>query len=189
MTIGGLILAGGLSSRMGGVSKAGLMLDGETYLVRIAAAFGGFDEKLLSVAAGSDLSLEGFRRVEDIYPQMGPMGGLCSALKAAESDALAVSPCDTPFMSRELTEYLTDEFRADDDILVIEDGGRLHPLVGVYSRRCIPVMERCIAAGRLRMMGLADELRFRSVPLPQGMDRRALLNINSAEDVIKLMEK
>ncbi|MGM9521087.1 MAG: molybdenum cofactor guanylyltransferase [Oscillospiraceae bacterium] len=186
MTLGGLILAGGKSSRMGGRNKALLKLDGLTYIERIAASMSGLDECLLSVAPGSSLHLEGFTNVEDVYPEMGPMGGLYSSLATAKSSALLVAPCDTPLFSKQLAQYIIGEVKQEDDILLVEDEGRVQPLIGIYSRRCIPVMERQILAGDLRMRSLAENLRLRTIPLPPYISSRTLLNINSENDVASI---
>lgn len=186
MTLGGLILAGGKSSRMGGKNKALLKLDGLTYIERIASAMRGLDEYFLSVAPGSSLYLEGFTNVEDVYPEMGPMGGLYSALVTAKSDALLVAPCDTPLFSKQLAQYIAGEVSYDDDILLVENEGHIQPLIGIYSRRCISVMERHISAGDLRMRSLANELRLRTVSLPDQISNRTLLNINSEDDIASI---
>ena len=87
MTLGFLLMSGGHSSRMG-TPKALLDIGGETLLSRIARAGAAFPERILSVNDPSIPTPEGFARVEDVYTDCGPMGGLHAALKAASCDAL-----------------------------------------------------------------------------------------------------
>ena len=75
MTLGFLLMSGGHSSRMG-TPKALLDIGGETLLSRIARAGAAFPERILSVNDPSIPTPEGFARVEDVYTDCGPMGGL-----------------------------------------------------------------------------------------------------------------
>lgn len=183
MVIGGLILAGGRSSRMEGGNKALLTLEGKRYIDRVAEAQTDFAERLLSVAPGSALTLEGYRAVEDIYPGTGPLGGLYSALTAAKSDALFVLPCDVPLIGRDMAAILMKAFSGAEDGAVISHGGRIEPLVGIYSKSCLPVIEEHIKAGNYRMMALIRALKIRLVELPEGYDEEKLRNVNTRADM------
>ena len=184
MIIGGLILAGGRSTRMGGVNKALLQLDGKTYIERVAEAQNGLTEHLLSVAPNSEMSLDGYRTVRDRYPDMGPIGGLYSALCETNADALLVMPCDVPYIKRDIADMLVDAFHEDDDILIIDNHGKLEPLIGIYSVRCIATMKRHIETGRLSMRSLGDDLRVRLLPLNNTFNVSELKNINQKEDIL-----
>ncbi len=59
---------------MGFVPKGELILNGRTFVQRIAAALGDFPEKLVSVASCLDAVPDGFQRVPDLVPQIGPIG-------------------------------------------------------------------------------------------------------------------
>src|SRR5688500_12273956 len=93
----GFILAGGNSSRMG-ADKSQLLLDGKTFIERIA-------EELLSVVAsvkiigkrsGQDNNLAS---APDIFPRWGALGGVHAALAACNSPWAAIVACDLPFIS------------------------------------------------------------------------------------------
>jgi len=85
----GLILAGGLSSRMG-EDKALMMIDGVTLLDRTARA-------LRSMGAGL-VAVSGSRAggILDRWPEAGPVGGMASAAEVLPDAELLVVPVDMP---------------------------------------------------------------------------------------------
>lgn len=87
----GLILAGGLSSRMG-EDKAMLRIDGETLLDRTARA--------LRVAGVDLVALSGKRSggIPDQWPAAGPIGGMASATLFLPDADLLVVPVDMPHL-------------------------------------------------------------------------------------------
>ena len=68
MTLGAVLLAGGAGSRLGGVDKAALRLDGTTLLDRALAALTGLDV----VVVGPPRPLPGLRVVREDPPRSGP---------------------------------------------------------------------------------------------------------------------
>jgi molybdopterin-guanine dinucleotide biosynthesis protein A len=94
--VGGYVLAGGKSSRMGS-DKALLELAGKP-LVRHAST------KLRRLCAevsilGNDSALERFAPlVRDLHPECGPLGGIEAALRSSKYDWNLVLPVDVPFL-------------------------------------------------------------------------------------------
>jgi molybdopterin-guanine dinucleotide biosynthesis protein A len=85
----GLILAGGLSSRMG-EDKALLSIDGETLLERTA--------RVLRKAGAASIAISGSRPggVPDRWPLAGPVGGIASAVATLPDAELLIVPVDMP---------------------------------------------------------------------------------------------
>ena len=86
--LGALVLAGGAARRMQGQNKALLRLEGRTFLERLAEAFDGFDERLISTNDASFAAGSPFVPVADRTPGRGPLEGLASALTVCKSDGL-----------------------------------------------------------------------------------------------------
>lgn len=100
----GLVLAGGLSSRMGR-DKATLQRDEQTMLE--------FSQSLLA-SMGMEVFISGGEQgLPDLVPQSGPLGGIYTAINHGQSvntaiGALLVVPVDMPLLSAPLLQKLVD---------------------------------------------------------------------------------
>ncbi|MCY4079867.1 MAG: molybdenum cofactor guanylyltransferase [Caldilineaceae bacterium] len=102
----------------------------------------------------------------DDVPGDGPLGGLATGLREAGEWALTVAG-DMPFVSAACCRYLLESSDADCDAVVPVLDGQAQPLHAVYSRRCLPSVERALAAGRRRMDSFWEEARVRKVEAEQ----------------------
>lgn len=200
MKIGCAILAGGKSSRMG-TDKALLEFEGKQFITQIAEELSWFDERI--IARGGNSRLEGelereWTVIPDFYPDHGPIGGLHAALSACESDALFVVTCDMPLIEswlvRELcarmqeTDFDGERVDAYDAVISVGEGGKIHPLCGVYRKSVIPVLEEQILSGRNRVMEALKRLRVNYVTVDSPAGARQLANINTSQDYENLMK-
>lgn len=127
------------------------------------------------------------RPVPDVFPDGGPLGGLCAGLAAAEHDyALAVAT-DMPFLSLPLVEWLLAQPRDYDVLAPVYS--LVQTLHAFYSKRCVEVMRRRIEQGRRSLIGLyeAPELRVRYVE-QSAVERldpggRSFVNVNTPEEL------
>ena len=107
MKIAGIVLAGGLSSRMG-QDKSQLVLAEQTLLTRTV--------DLLSTLGLTDVFVsgeyDGFKCIADINQTLGPIGGLhaCVEYLYSDYDALFVLPIDMPLLGYEECSHLLKQF-------------------------------------------------------------------------------
>jgi len=108
LKIAGIVLAGGLSSRMG-QDKAKLQLAQQTLLTRAVDLLERLDIDKVFVSG----DYPGFDFITDIYQQLGPIGGLHACVEALydDYDALFVLPVDMPLMGEPQCAYLLSEFK------------------------------------------------------------------------------
>src|ERR1700754_289360 len=85
----GLILAGGLSSRMG-EDKALMEIDGLSMLDRTARVLRRMDAELVVVSGSRPGG------IPDRWPEAGPVGGMASAAEVLPDADLLVVPVDMP---------------------------------------------------------------------------------------------
>ena len=164
--ISAVILCGGKSRRMG-TDKAMLTAEGTPNAVRLLRALSGEDSPCtdvwLSIGTGESYPAIHAQKVSDRFPGCGPMGGLEAALTVCREEYLFVTPVDTPFadaqMARELMNYMEDASRQRDAVLVIDGGGRLQTLLGIYHKRVLPVLTQRLADGRKEKLRIRDFLR------------------------------
>ena len=80
--------------------------------------------------------------VQDELPNLGPLIGIYSALKQSSKEYLAVIPCDMPNLNSQIYEKLAEHLPAK--IVTAQSNNGLEPLVSIWHRSNIPLIERAI---------------------------------------------
>lgn len=175
------VLAGGQSRRMGR-DKALLEYEQQSFLQRALDRFDGFGELLISAASPEKYASFG-QVVPDRHPQIGPLGGIYSTLKACRYPWLFICAADMPLVPRGLLDFMKTYLATDFDAVVIRDEGRVHPLLGIYNKSCLPLMETMIQEGNYRMMALLAGLRVKYLTLEHTRyPSNCLKNVNTLKD-------
>lgn len=177
--IAGLILTGGKNSRMDGSIKLFLTYHGKPFYEYLREALCDLPEVWLSVDSKEKFAAVGLPMVEDELPGIGPMGGLRSAMRRIDAEALFVCASDMPFLSRNTVRQLLHAWEQCGILTVARTGDRIHPLLGIYPRELLPLIEGQTASGRYRMMALIEqaECRFVDLDLPD-----SVRNINTVAE-------
>ena len=191
MNAGGIILAGGKSTRMGS-PKALLPFGPETMLQRVVRLLGTVVSPIVVVSALQQSLPELPADVivtRDEQEGRGPLEGLRAGLKAlpATSEVAYVTSCDVPLLVpgfvRHMIALLTDH-----DIAVMEIDGFPHPLSAVYRRDTLPHVEALLAEDRLRPVFLFETVRTRRVQpaemIAADPELLTLRNLNTREDYL-----
>ena len=175
---------------MGGANKALLQLQQQTFLSRLENALSDFDEKLISIQDASWLGDSPFLPVLDQVTDRGPMEGLRCSLSLCRSDALLVVACDMPLFSGELAKAMIQAGEGFDAVICRDSMGKLHPLCGIYSKQCLPVMDSLIAQGNYRIMEITKLVPTRIFPLNDFAFSDTLLsNINTPDALASLHQE
>ena len=186
--IGGIVLCGGKSSRMG-TSKALLPFGAETMLQRVVRILGDVVAPIVVVAA-ADQELPQLPPnvivTRDEHQGRGPLEGLRAGLKALPSsiDAAYVTSCDVPLLETGFVLQMIDLSNGY-DIAVMEIDGFTHPLSAIYRRATLPSVEDLLANERLRPVFLFEAMNTRRVKpaeMTSDPDLRTLRNLNTRED-------
>ncbi|PRH88237.1 molybdenum cofactor guanylyltransferase MobA [Labrys okinawensis] len=133
----GVILAGGLSRRMGGGDKGLSFLDGRTILERIAARLRPQVAALFLNANGDARRFKalGLSILPDGVPDFpGPLAGVLAGLDHAAQagfDEVAVVPCDAPFLPADLVTRLRAGTQAGRGAVAVS-AGRRHPTAALW---------------------------------------------------------
>lgn len=189
-TYGALILAGGKGRRMGGQNKALLQLEQQTFLSRLEKALSDFPEKLISLQDASWLGASPFTPILDEVTDRGPLEGIRCALASCKSDALLVVACDMPLFSEEIAKGLIQAGEEADAVICRDSTGKLHPLCGVYSKQCLPVIDSIIAQENYRVLRIMELVPSNVFSLEASHFSDALLsNINTPEALAALQQK
>jgi len=187
----GVLVAGGRAARLGGIPKGLLRLEGETIAARALRLFGSLFPAALVVANDpAPYRQLGVAVVADRIAGKGAPGGVHAAMHAAATEWIFAAACDMPFLEAGPIRLLAAHRRPGVAAVLVRFGGVLQPLHALWSRECLPVLERMLAAGDPSLMELAravsahvvEEREWRTVD-PAG---RALENANTPEDAARL---
>jgi molybdenum cofactor cytidylyltransferase len=145
--VAGVVLAAGVSRRMGGPNKLLLRLEGETVLRRTArrAVAAGLDPVLVVLGddaeqARAELEALRCRAVRNPEPARGMNASIRCGIAALPPEAIAavVLLADMPLVSAEMVAQLVERYRAGQAPLVVSDyAGVLAPPM-LYGRGLFP---------------------------------------------------
>jgi molybdopterin-guanine dinucleotide biosynthesis protein A len=189
MRVGGIVLCGGRSSRMGR-PKAWLPFGAEVMLQRVVRVLHGVVDPVVVVAApGQDVPQlpQGIEIVRDEVEGKGPLAGLAAGLASLEGrvDAAYLSSCDVPFLKPEFVRGVI-ALLGDAAISVPHVEGYHHTLAAVYRLGVLPHVRELLAANRLRPVFLFDTVPTRVIEpaeLPNiDPEFASLRNLNTPEE-------
>ena len=127
MDIGALILMGGKNSRMNGNVKGLLKIKNSTFLEKIQETLNDFSSIYLSIndkfskEQKQNFENMGFKIIEDIYKEIGPLGGIYSSLLNCKEEYLFITACDMPFITKNSIEVLCNKVDKNTDGVVFYD--------------------------------------------------------------------
>jgi len=165
-TAGGIVLCGGLSTRMGS-PKATLPFGPETMLQRVVRLLSGVVSPIAVAAAGGqdlpDLPPD-IIVTRDALPQRGPLEGLCAGFRALPPNTAVAyaTGCDVPLLVPAFVTRMIDLLDGY-DVAVVDVEGFPHPLAGVYRRAVLPNIDSLLSRNQLRATLLLDLVRTRRV--------------------------
>jgi molybdopterin-guanine dinucleotide biosynthesis protein A len=162
--VAGVILAGGRNSRMGGIDKAFLRVNGETIFARTLNVLRRCFAEVVVISnapekyAGYDVAV-----TPDELVGLGPLGGLHAALGSVSTDYAFVTACDMPYLREEPIRYLVSRLREQDAIVPHWDGD-IEPLHALYASRLRPRIAAATAQGARALRDFLPTLDVEYVP-------------------------
>ena len=184
----GIILAGGLNSRMAGRNKARLPIEGQTILDRLVALFRVFFDPIIIVTnQPRDYLDEAVILVTDLVDIRSSLTGIYSGLFYSPRPHAFITGCDMPFLKPELLELILKNLEDRWDVVVPVTKEGYQPLSAIYSRRCLEPMANQLAEGKLKVSHFFSKVRIKKVPetsLRQvDPELKSFFNINTPEDL------
>ena len=202
LNLGVIILAGGLSSRMGYPKALLPWVNGESLISHALRNALDHDAKDVLISIGDDetlgqaiqaniidtLSNEEKNKVSivrDSVERCGPLGGLYSTLSVGKSHAYAVLAVDMPFMDFNL--YYDWLYRVEGDgwsvIVPVGESGRYEPMAGIYKPSIAPLLQTALAGEDISLHHALDIIGT-VVTIEASDSCRHLRNVNHIEDYL-----
>lgn len=191
--IAGVILAGGLSRRMGGGDKPLVEVLGKTLLERTIERLAPQVGPLLLNANGEPSRFARFGlpvRADVLDGYGGPLVGILTALEwAAEQGAhwLLTAAADTPLFPADLAERLRAAIAAEGAVLgMAASGSHTHPVFGLWPVWLAAELRRAVTEHDVRKVeAFTDHFKVARVEWPL-LPHDPFFNVNAPEDVVRL---
>lgn len=188
-----------------GADKASMAFGEETMLGRSVRILSEVLSPIIVVAAADQELPELPADVivtRDRYPDRGPMEGLAVGLSKlskrqdadqAKCQSAFVTTCDAPLIQVAFVLRLM-EFAAleSHDAVVPIDSERRYPLTSIYRLTALPIIEKCVSDGHLKVIAMLDQLTTQFVDAEEfravDPDLLSLRNVNSVEEYKAALE-
>jgi molybdopterin-guanine dinucleotide biosynthesis protein A len=196
--IGGVILCGGKSSRMGH-AKAMLPFGDKLMLQHVVNILEPVVAPIVvAAAAGQQLPdlPASVRVVIDEQPDLGPLQGIYTGLRALadECQAVYVTSCDVPLLKRKVIEAVIASLQQDPlaQIAVVQESGFFHPLAGVYGTALIEQIRALLDADQRRPLFLFEKCKTIAVQAEMlrqyDPELHSLMNLNQPQDYLDALQ-
>jgi len=186
--ITGILLAGGMSHRMG--REKGQLSIGNAllyqYPLRILEQL--CDEVLISTCK-SELFPVKHQSICDEVKGIGPLGGIYSCLKQSANELNLVLSYDMPMVNETLFRLLISLAEGFDVVLPAMMEQRPEPLCGLYRKNVTGVMEEIIAQNDYAVHRILTRCKSKIVRIKEEMEcwhPDLFLNINSVKDLNRI---
>ncbi len=181
---------------MGG-PKSGMTLGGRPVLRYLLGRWHWPGPTLLVTAPGREHppGWEAFdAEATDAVAGVGPLQGVLTAVEAATTPLVIVTPVDMPNVGRGLLDWLLATYPAKVErqpglvgMLPTRpgpDGGALiEPLPAIFHRSAAAVVRTHLATGRRSLHGLAKEPTIALAPSPPDLAAACWINLNTPDDL------
>ena len=193
--VGGIILAGGRSVRMGR-NKALLRLqaDGLTIIEQVVAALQTVCASEPIIVTNTPVIYQwlGLSLVGDNFSNAGPLAGIEAGLTASLYDYNVVVGCDMPYLQPALLECLVAYIQQTALAVVpLNQVAKPEPLCALYSKRALPIIRKQLQQKQYKLLGLLNEIEPLYVAASQlqiyDPPLRSFVNLNSPSDLEDLL--
>ena len=180
----GLVLAGGLGRRMGGVDKGLQLMTGRPLVAQVIERLVPQVATLIINANRNEEAYRsfGYPVVRDTVEGFaGPLAGLQAGLTTCETPFLVCAPCDSPFLPTDLVVRLLDGIeRAEALVAMPNTLEGPQPVFALVRRQVLPQLDAFLAAGGRGIQAWCHQL---PLALVEFADDGAFANINTREEL------
>jgi len=179
----GIVLAGGLGRRMGGVDKGLQPLHGKAMVEHVLARLA---PQVDEIVINANQNLEryrafGHRVVSDrVGGFAGPLAGLHAGLQAASHPLAVTVPCDSPFLPDDLVARLHAQLGGN-ELAVAKTGDQPHPVFALVRRSVADNLRAFLASGGRKIDAWYASLKVVEVLFDD--EAEAFRNINTLEEL------
>ena len=191
----GVVLAGGKSQRFG-EDKSQVKLGDKLLIDYILSEVIEEFKEILVVSN----SLIDFRKsekitvIEDIKKNLGPLGGVLTAMKWIKDNNkdykwISTFPADTPFFKRSiLQKFLQDIQPEESKLFFIKSNNTRHNIFGIWSIDLMDKLEEDLNKGERKVELWANSIGVKTINI-EFQNEDPFFNINTKEDLEKAKDR
>lgn len=185
MKITGIILAGGMGRRMGGVDKGLIPFHGKPLVAHVLERLQPQVDEIL-VNANREIDSYGqfgYPVIADaITGFAGPLAGLHCGMASAQNPLVVTVPCDSPFLPTDLvSRLLAALLQHDADLAVAKTGDQPHPVFCMCKTSLLPNLTRFLKSGGRKIDFWYADLNTVEVAFDD--EAEAFANINTPSEL------
>ena len=186
----GVVLAGGQSKRFG-ADKSQVNLEGKILINYILSEIVDVFNEILIVANSNIEFMQSKKisRIEDFQKDLGPLGGVLSAMKWIKQNNknyqwISTFPSDTPFFKKELLEDFYEKINFNESkLFLIKSNNTRHNIFGLWSLDLLSQLEEdLIKKGERKVELWANSIGVKNIDM-QFKNNDPFFNINTKEDL------
>jgi molybdopterin-guanine dinucleotide biosynthesis protein A len=183
MQITGIILAGGQSTRIG-TDKAFIQINHKTLLEKAIDICEPICAEILISSDNKEHEKFGHRIIPDEFKNCGPLSGIYSCLKKSNTEWNFVISVDAAFVEPQFIPYLINEIDDFDAIVPFHNKGK-EPLIALYHKNGLTVMQKHLKSGNFKMHNLLNTLNTKFVDSQTWVERfpEIFRNLNRPDDL------
>ena len=142
-----------------GRAKGLLTFAGKPLIVHVARLVESVAEPPIIIGPASAYGGMGFRVIGDDRRNLGPLEGICTALRVTTRGWNLIVGCDLPFLTREWLEFLIERAMGSpaDVVIPLNERG-YEPLCAMYRKRAHGVIEAALGRGVRKITDGLSEL-------------------------------
>lgn len=183
-----VILAGGKGSRLGGIDKGLVKLNGTSLVQHL---INRIQPQVSNIIISANRNLDSYKNFgfpvyeDDINDFAGPLAGILKALQECKSEWLLTVPADSPFVPDDLTLRLSEHTK-DVKLVIPHDGEYLHPTFALIHKSLESSLKDFLDKGERKARVWMQQQPHTIVDFSNNAD--AFININT-EDELKNAEQ
>jgi molybdopterin-guanine dinucleotide biosynthesis protein A len=185
MNVTGIVLAGGMGRRMGGVDKGLLPFHGKPM---VAHVLDRLRPQVAEILVNANREIDAYAQFgypvipDAIGGYAGPLAGLHCGLSAAHHPLAVTVPCDSPFLPLDLVARLYAALQQQDaDLAVARTGDQPHPVFCLCRTSVLPNLTQFLAGGGRKIDTWYAGLNTVEVAFDD--EAEAFANINTPEEL------
>lgn len=178
--ITGIILCGGRSCRFG-EDKGLCTLAGEPMINYPIKALNNICDEIIISSNDKRYKDLGYKVIPDTIKNIGPIGGIYSALKESTNDDNLILSCDMPFINPELLQHIIDNTNSSLIASAFKDDF-VEPLCSYYNKKTIPLIEEMIHNKYFKLQLLLNRANYNKIEIDSSLpffENHLFLNINT----------
>jgi len=186
-----VVLAGGKSMRFGN-NKSQAQLKGKILIDYILSEIINDFREVIIVANDpiEHLSSDKITKIVDFKKNLGPLGGVFSAMKWVKDNDkkyqwIATFPSDTPFFKKKImNSFLNKINEKESELFFMKSNEKRHNIFGLWSMDLIDQLEKDLETGSRKVEKWANSIGVKTINMSFEKED-PFFNINTKEDLEK----